>query len=335
MELRHLRYFIVVAEQLHFGRAAKLLNISQPPLSNQIKNLEEEMQVQLLIRNNKEVKVTPAGRQFLKAAKKCIADLDKEIALTQRIAQGKEGTLSIGFSGTLSFHLIPTLVKEFKRHYPGVDIHLQQLTTHDQLVGLIHKSIDVGFLVSPVADQRIAILEIFRERFVACLPKHHRLAQNTAVIDVAELCDEHWVLTPRGAGHGYYDAVTALCDAYGFVPKVIQTAQEQQTLVALVAADMGVTVLPHSAQEIKNDQVVYKEIDTDIRKISSMAWNPEHLTDTARHFVRYIETSLNEGTIEHPTEPYRSHKGARRSKRAQVDHDRDTQRHRADRDPDA
>ncbi|MCB8887897.1 LysR family transcriptional regulator [Vreelandella malpeensis] len=309
MELRHLRYFIVVAEQLHFGRAAKLLNISQPPLSNQIKNLEEEMQVQLLVRNNKEVRLTPAGRHFLKAAKKCIADLDKEIALTQRIAQGKEGTLSIGFSGTLSFHLIPTLVKEFKRHHPGVDIHLQQLTTQDQLVGLIHESLDVGFLVSPVADPRIALLDIFEERFVACLPKHHRLARQTSLIDAAELRDEHWVLTPRSAGHGYYDAVIALCDASGFTPHVVQTAQEQQTLVALVAADMGVTVLPYSAQAIKNDHVVYKEIDADIRKVSAMAWNPDHLTDTARHFIRYIETGLNEGTIEQPTEPYRSHLG--------------------------
>ena len=303
MELRHLRYFIVVAEQLHFGRAAKLLNISQPPLSNQIKHLEEEMGVQLLIRNNKEVKITPAGQHFLEAARACISNLDKEIEFTQRIAQGKEGAISIGFSGTMSFHLIPTIVKDFKRHHPGVDIRLQQLTTYDQIVGLIHGTIDIGFLVSPVADKRIESLVILEERFIACLPKNHHLADTDHVIDVSVLCDENWVMTPRSAGHGYYDAIMSLCKDHGFMPNVIQTAQEQQTLVALVAAEMGITLLPHSAKYIKNEHVVYKDISSDIKKISSMAWNPNLLTDTAGFFIQYIKQGLKAGTIEQPSVP--------------------------------
>ncbi|WP_088700723.1 LysR family transcriptional regulator [Halomonas campaniensis] len=303
MELRHLRYYIVVAEQLHFGRAAKLLNISQPPISNQIKNLEEEIGVQLLIRNNKEVRITPAGQHFLEAARKCIATLDKEIAFTQRIAQGKEGSISIGFSGTMSFHLIPSVVKDFKRSHPGVDISLQQLTTHNQLIGLIHGTIDIGFLVSPIADKRIDNITILEERFVACLPKSHSLATTSQVVDVSELSDENWVMTPREAGHGYYDAIMALCKNQGFKPNVIQTAQEQQTLVALVAAEMGVTLLPYSATYIKNDHVVYKAINSDVKKISSMAWNSNLLTDTARFFIQYIETKIHEGTIEKLTVP--------------------------------
>lgn len=303
MELRHLRYYIVVAEQLHFGRAAKLLNISQPPLSNQIKHLEEELGVQLLVRNNKEVRITPAGQHFLEAAKQCIANLDKEIAFTQRIAQGKEGSISIGFSGTMSFHLIPAIVKDFKKHHPGIDIRLQQLTTYNQIVGLIHGTIDVGFLVSPVSDKRIDNITILEERFVACLPKGHPLADACHAVDVSQLCDENWVMTPREAGHGYYDAVISLCKDQGFMPNVIQTAQEQQTLVALVAAEMGVTLLPHSATYIKNDHVVYKEINSNVKKVSSMAWNAHLLTDTARFFIQYIEESINQGTIENLTAP--------------------------------
>lgn len=303
MELRHLRYYIVVAEQLHFGRAAKLLNISQPPLSNQIKHLEEELGVQLLVRNNKEVRITPAGQHFLEAAKQCIANLDKEIAFTQRIAQGKEGSISIGFSGTMSFHLIPAIVKDFKKHHPGIDIRLQQLTTYNQIVGLIHGTIDVGFLVSPVSDKRIDNITILEERFVACLPKSHPLADACHAVDVSQLCDENWVMTPREAGHGYYDAVISLCKDQGFMPNVIQTAQEQQTLVALVAAEMGVTLLPHSATYIKNDHVVYKEINSNVKKVSSMAWNAHLLTDTARFFIQYIEESINQGTIENLTAP--------------------------------
>ncbi len=303
MELRHLRYYIVVAEQLHFGRAAKLLNISQPPLSNQIKNLEEEIGVQLLIRNNKEVRITPAGQHFLEAARKCIATLDKEIAFTQRIAQGKEGSISIGFSGTMSFHLIPSIVKDFKRSHPGIDIRLQQLTTHNQIVGLIHGTIDIGFLVSPIADKRIDNITILEEHFVACLPKSHSLATTNQEVDVSELSNENWVMTPREAGHGYYDAIMALCKNQGFKPNVIQTAQEQQTLVALVAAEMGVTLLPYSATYIKNDHVVYKAINSDVKKISSMAWNSNLLTDTARFFIQYIETKIHEGTIEKLTVP--------------------------------
>lgn len=303
MELRHLRYYIVVAEQLHFGRAAKLLNISQPPLSNQIKHLEEEIGVQLLIRNNKEVRITPAGQHFLEAAKNCITTLDKEIAFTQRIAQGKEGTISIGFSGTMSFHLIPSIVKDFKRSHPGIDIRLQQLTTHNQVVGLIHGTIDIGFLVVPVLDKRINNITILEEHFVACLPKSHPLATCSQVIDVSKLCDENWVMTPREAGHGYYDAIMSLCKEQGFIPNVIQTAQEQQTLVALVAAEIGVTLLPHSATYIKNDHVVYKEINSDVKKVSAMAWNSSLLTDAARFFIQYIEEKIDEGTIEEPTVP--------------------------------
>jgi len=301
MELRHLRYFIVVAEQLHFGRAAKLLNISQPPLSNQIKKLEEEINVQLLIRNNKEVRITSAGKHFLEAAKRCISNLDKEIEFTQRIAHGKEGTISIGFSGTMSFHLIPTIVKDFKQHNPGIDIRLQQLTTYDQLVGLIHGTIDIGFLVSPVTDKKIYSIDILEERFVVCLPKGHHLADVGQVIDVSKLYDENWVMTPRGAGHGYFDAIISLCKEHGFMPNIIQTAQEQQTLVALVAADIGITLLPCSAKYIKNDHVVYKEIKSNIKKVSSMAWNPNLLSDTAHFFIQYIKKSLDEGMIENIT----------------------------------
>ncbi|OHV12802.1 LysR substrate-binding domain-containing protein [Kushneria phosphatilytica] len=297
MELRHLRYYIVVAEQLHFGRAARLLNISQPPLSNQIKNLEEEIGVQLLVRNNKEVRITPAGQYFLEAARKCIAALDKEIEFTQRIAQGKEGTVSIGFSGTMSFHVLPSIVKDFKKNHPGIDIRLQQLTTYNQIVGLIHGTIDIGFLVSPVSDQRIDSITILEERFVACLPKNHPLATGCQVIDVSRLGNENWVMTPREAGHGYYDAILTLCKEHGFKPNVIQTAQEQQTLVALVAAEMGVTLLPQSATYIKNDHVVYKEIDSNMKKISSMAWNPGLLTDTARLFIHHVEERMQKGTI--------------------------------------
>lgn len=304
MELRHLRYYIVVAEQLHFGRAAKLLNISQPPLSHQIKNLEEELGVQLLIRNNKEVRITPAGQHFLDAARQCIATLDKEIAFTQRIAQGKEGSVSIGFSGTMSFHLIPSIVKDFKRSHPGIDIRLQQLTTYNQIVGLIHGTIDVGFLVSPVLDKRIDSITILEERFVACLPKSHPLAATSHVIDVGMLRNESWVMTPREAGHGYFDAITSLCKEHGFAPNVIQTAQEQQTLVALVAAEMGITLLPHSATYIKNDHVVYKEVNSSIKKVSAMAWNPNLLTDTARFFIGYIEEGIRRGTFENANVPY-------------------------------
>jgi len=110
-------------------------------------------------------------------------------------------------------------------------------------------------------------------------------------------------MTPREAGHGYYDAIMALCKEHGFKPNVIQTAQEQQTLVALVAAEMGVTLLPHSATYIKNDHVVYKSINSDVQKVSSMAWNSNLLTDTARFFIQYIESKINEGTIEKPIVP--------------------------------
>ncbi|MFC0266695.1 LysR family transcriptional regulator [Kushneria aurantia] len=296
MELRHLRYFVAVAENLHFGQAARQLNISQPPLSSQIKNLEEEVEVQLLIRNNKEVRLTPAGKNFLTAAKNCIATLERDIAVTRRIAEGKQGSVSIGFSGTMSFHLVPEIVKNLNEHHPDIDIQLQQLTTHDQVASLLHGDIDVGFLVSPVLDDRIDTVAIVEEPFVACLPETHELAQAIEPLNLGKLSCDAWVMTPREAGHGYYDAVLALCNGHGFSPHVVQNAQEQQTLVALVAAEVGVALLPASAACIINERVVFKTINSDVKKINSMAWNPALLTDVGAFFVSYIRANFIGGT---------------------------------------
>lgn len=294
MELRHLKYFISVAQHLNFSEAAKQLNISQPPLSRQIQQLEEELSVKLLTRTNRHVELTEAGTHFLESAKRTLNLIDYDILTAQKIHEGETGVLTIGFGGSVVFDLLPKVIKRVRAHYPNLQLNLRQLTTTEQITSLLNGTIDVGILVPPVDNQKINTIPIREEAFVVCVPNRHPLSTCTSPIAMKEFTDENIIMTPKEAGKGYYDAVLSLCRQGGFFPKITQTAQEQQTLVSLVAAELGVAFVPESTKLISHKNVKYLSLQEKQRKISAVAWNNEYSIPTVKLFTDILFEGFTE-----------------------------------------
>ena len=258
MELRHLRYFVAVAEELHFGRAAARLHIAQPPLSQQILRLEAELGVELLRRNRRSVQVTDAGRLLLEHAKPLLAQADHLEQLLRHASQGEVGRLSVGFVGSASYEALPRILREFRDRHPQVELRLEELTTAAQASALNGGRIDVG-LVRPPVDSSLELTPLVEERLVAALPDSHPLARRKRV-PVAALADEPFVLVPRRLGTGLYDDVLAVCREAGFSPHVVQEASEMQTIVSLVSAGIGVSLVPQSVETFSPPRVAYRPL---------------------------------------------------------------------------
>lgn len=293
MELRHLRYFVAVAKHLHFSTAAKELNISQPPLSKQIKQLEDELGVTLFLRTNRDVKLTAAGAYFFESAKNILDMVERDVNTVRKIHCGEIGTLTIGFGGSVVFDLLPKIIKEIKNRYPEIKLNVRQLTTEEQLKSLLNGTIDVGLLVPPIENKKIDLFPIRDEVFVVCLPKNHYLAKSTKPIDIKELANEPIIMTPESSGKGYYNSVLSLCRKGGFYPNITQTAQEQQTLVSLVAAELGIAFVPESTKRIIHENVQYLSLKQQHKKVTAVAWNPDCSPPVVKLFIDLIKTHDN------------------------------------------
>ncbi|PWK85290.1 LysR substrate-binding domain-containing protein [Fulvimonas soli] len=255
IELRHLRYFIAVADELHFGRAAERLGMSQPPLSQQIRQLEQRLGVRLLVRSNRRVALTGAGRAFLEEARAILARLDHAVDLAQRAARGETGELRIGFtrSTPLSGH-IPRAILAFRREAPAVQLELEELNSLQQIDALLERRLDVGILRGRALPEPLASRRLFRDPLVAVLREGHPALRELGArrrLRTGALAQEPFVLFARTAGAGIHDHVIALCRHAGFAPRVAQEAREASTIVGLVAAGLGVSILPASCERIR------------------------------------------------------------------------------------
>lgn len=259
MELRHLRYFVAVAEELHFGHAAARLHISQPPLSQQIIALERELGAVLLLRTQRRVELTEAGRVFLEEARRTLAQADLAADRARRAARGEVGRIRIGLVDSATFALLPTVLPSFRASHPGVRVELHELPTAEQLRWLGEGLLEVGFVHPPVAGGGIEVRVVMRERWLIVLPGAHPLAAEVRV-PLRALSSEPFILGARRVGAGAHDQVIAMCAAAGFVPAVAQEATERQTIVALVAAGVGVALLPESVRRLRHRGVVYRHI---------------------------------------------------------------------------
>ena len=243
MELRQLRYFVAVAEELHFGRAARRLSISQPPLSMTIRGLEEELGVRLLERDNKRVNLTPAGEVFLADARSLLAEAGAAGALARRVASGEIGRLRLGFVGSMLYRGLPELLNAFRAVAPKVVLTLAELNSAEQIDAVAHGRLDAGFVHALAVPAGLRGHLIAREPFVACLPERHPLS-GARRLRLAALADETFVLFSRSASPAYYDSVIGLCASAGFVPRVEFQVRHWLTVVALVARRMGVALVP-------------------------------------------------------------------------------------------
>jgi DNA-binding transcriptional LysR family regulator len=262
MELRHLRYFVAVAEELHFSRAAARLNIAQPPLSRQIRDLERELGAELLERVKRRVQLTPAGRAFLPEARLTLTQAERARRTAQRAARGEIGRLRVGFVEAATFSgILPDVLRFFRKHYPDVALELFELSSLQQAEALREGRIDVGLLHSPPpdAEQWLQVERILRDPLVAALPLGHRLARR-ARLTLRALAPEPLLLFPRQNGPALYDRIIAAYRAAGFSPSVVQEAAQMHTLAGLVAAGLGVALVPGSIVRLRRPGVVYRPV---------------------------------------------------------------------------
>lgn len=288
MELRHLRYFVAVAEELHFHRAAERLHISQPPLSQQVRALEAELGVQLLERNRRSVSLTAAGAVFLREAREILASVDAATEAARSVARGEAGRLALGFVGSAMHGALPGVLRAHRRAYPKVQLVLTELPTAGQLEALMAGRIDAGVIRPPVREAGLAFETIATEPFVVALPEDHPLASRDEVA-LAELVEEPFVLLARREAPGLHESLgRAMADAGG-VPAVVQEAREMQTVVGLVAAGLGVSLVPASVGDDAHRGVAYRPVAGVAPTVElALAWRPE---DRSPVLAAFLETA--------------------------------------------
>lgn len=263
MELRHLRYFVAVAEELHFGHAAQRLQMAQQPLSRQIQELEAEIGVQLFHRTTRQVHLTEAGKLFLERSHLVLAQLEQAIAVTQQIGRGEVGQLAIGFVGSATYILLPDILKGFREKFPAVELRLHELTTVQQIQALHDKQIDVGIVRSAISESGLSVECLLHESLVLALPETHPLSAQTQV-SLSTLADEFFILFPAKMGPIFYEQIIHSCQQAGFRPKVAQEAVQMQTIIGLVAAGLGIAIVPASMQNFHRNGVIYRPLQEQI-----------------------------------------------------------------------
>jgi DNA-binding transcriptional LysR family regulator len=293
MDLRHLRYFVAVAEELHFGHAAQKLGIAQPPLSQQIRRLEMELGVQLLQRTKRRVQLTQAGHAFLEEARKILSQVKRATEVAQRAGRGELGRLSIGFLGAATYSLLPSILIAFRHSYPDVEVELHELKTSELIEALRDRRVEVGFVRLPVHDELLEAEPILREPLVVAVPERHALA-TCAHISFRDLANEAFLMPPRQLSAGFHDQVLNLCHQAGFTPKLGAEASQLQTIINLVAAGMGITLVPESVQNMSGRGVVFKKLPepTPMMEVA-VAWRRDAHSEVLSAFLNVVrETAL-------------------------------------------
>ena len=273
LDLRRLRYFIGVAEELHFGRAARRLNLSQPSLSIQVRALERDIGTPLLVRTQRRVELTEAGRALLEDGRRLIDQSAAAVVQARRAATGSVGRLSIGFVSTADYSILPPLVRSFRRKYPGVALKLLELTNDLQEALLLSGELDLGLSVLPTPAPELRTRVVFREPLIAAVPASYALAKGVLRIRLRNLAHEEFILFPRALSPGLYDLVIAACQRAGFTPSLAQEAIQMQTILGLVAAGLGVAIVPRCMSKLERSDIRYLALEsTDFIVETSALW---------------------------------------------------------------
>lgn len=290
MDIRHIKYFIAVAEELHFGRAAERLNISQPPLSQQIRQLEKNMDVKLFNRSSRVVKLTDAGKIFLEDCYKIIHSLEKAKNTAREIHNGTLGNLVIGFTGSAIYNLV-ALLKVYQKKYPDINVHVYEMSATEQHKSLLEKRIDIGLITTPIIKNgELETKFIERHNFIVALPKNHRLANANQVLSVESLKNESLIVIPRNVSPIFYDLIMSIFYKKGVKPKIGLTAQVSIAVISLVAAGLGIAIVPSSIKQIPMDGVVFKEIDDSNTSIGiAITYNKDHISTVLKKFLETID----------------------------------------------
>ena len=294
MELRHLLYFIAVAEEGHITRAAERLGMQQPPLSQRIKAIERELDVQLFRRKARGVELTEAGRVFLDNARAMLAQYDHTFEATRRTARGEQGRLCVGVTPTGPFHpFVPRVIRAFREAFPQVSLTLEECLSPELLKRLRNEQMDAAFLRTPMAEpEDLVINSLLDEPMVVALPSAHALAQNddNAVLSLKDLAGETFIVYARQHGPGLYDATTAACLKAGFSPRLGQEAPRITSALSLVAAGLGISAVPASMQRMIMDGVAYRRLKgaAQPKAVLSLASRRGDPSAVVRHFLNLV-----------------------------------------------
>ncbi|SCB28522.1 DNA-binding transcriptional regulator, LysR family [Rhizobium hainanense] len=294
LSLRQFQQFLAVAETMNFHRAAERLNMAQPPLTTAIRQIEEEIGVRLFERTNRITGLTPAGEIFREEARRTIAQAERAVALAKRAGEGIIGTLRIGFVASSIHHLVPQIVAEFRKAYPLVALELEEATSARQLTAITADRMDIGLVALPIPPDkktRVSTSVLLQSRLVAAIPASHPLA-SAPLLPLAALIEESWVLFPEGEGPGLHSAIMRACAEAGFSPRVGQRAVQMETIVGLVSAGLGVSLVPEAFLSSKREGVIFRHLDgvgTPIPYQLGFAWRSEQPSPVLSSFLRFLE----------------------------------------------
>lgn len=255
IELRHLRYFVAVAEELHFGRAALRLNLAQPPLSQQIRKLEELLGYPLFLRNSRSVSLTSAGEALLQRARRLLRTMQRDIEETRSVGHGDVGSLHVGFVGSAMLTTLPEIFRAYREAHPRVKLHLHESFTAQVMEGMENGTLDAGILRDGDLMEGFHVTTIYSEPFVAVLPASHPCARQKSVA-VTVLREEPFIYYPRSAGARAYEKPLTLCEEHGFRPNIVQEASHWLSILSLIGAGLGVSIGPACIARIASEKVV-------------------------------------------------------------------------------
>ena len=295
LELRQLRYFVTVADELHFGRAAVRLHMTQPPLSQAIAALEDQLGAPLFVRNRRTVALTPAGAALLPEAKRLLAEAESLPALVRRAAAGEAGRLAIAFITSADYSVLPPFLRRYSERYPDVHLSLHEATSDVQVEELLRGRIDAGFLIPPLPDRALAqldYLKVLDEPLILCAPAGLALPPGGAPVRLQDLPHLPLIIFPREVSPALHDAILSCWRAAGITPAVGQQAIQMQTIVSLVSAGMGLALVPQSVSNLMRPGVEYRALaDPTPRVDTGIAWRRDNPSPVLQGFLELLRTS--------------------------------------------
>ncbi|SAK74603.1 LysR family transcriptional regulator [Caballeronia fortuita] len=303
MDLRLLRYFVTVAEEMHFGRAAARLAMTQPPLSQAIRALEDALGVALFVRTKRTVELTPVGKDLLPEVRRLLASADALRPLAQSLARGEAGVLSLAFVSTADYGLLPALLRDFGARYPGVRLQLTEATSDVQIEELVAGRIDAGLVIPPLPPRYVSSLEyvpIAREPLMIAMSTQQAeaLASNEdEPVDLRDLAAAPLVVFPRRLAPGLHDTIMGCYGAAGLAPRIGQEAIQMQTIVSLVSAGMGVALVPQSLRHLRRTGVVYRPLrDAGPVVETGLVWRTAEVSPVLAGFIEIVRSRADSAT---------------------------------------
>ncbi len=295
MELRHLRYFTAVVQWKGYREASRRLHVAQPAISQTVADLEDELGLKLFSRAKRVAQLTPEGEIFYREAMRTLAQADLAINTAKRAAKGEVGNLSIGFLGSATYAFLPELIRTFKAQYPGVQLTLQELTPLQQEAAFNKGEIDIGFTRALTAEQGKVFTSrcLYRDPMMAVLPRSRQV--KTKRVGISDLANERFVLFHRDGAPGLFDTITRMCNDAGFSPRVENEPNMMQTVLSLVEAEEGVSIVPACVRNLRSAGVCFYRVQPDNVRVELIAaWKKEAPSVVLRAFLDLIDANVSQ-----------------------------------------